>query len=294
MVRIYFILLAGILIVSVGSIIIRWTGEVPAGIIAFYRVFISSTLLSLYALARSAKPKIPVFKKLHPHYFLAGILLAIHFISWIASLQMTTIANSIFLVSTHPLFAVVFSIIFLREYPAMKTLPAFLLAITGMYLIVSQDIGQGTFYIMGDLLAVLSAGAFAAYLLIARLHRSQEDFMGYLIIVYGSAAIVCAVFSLTLRDHFTGYPDMSWIMMVILALGPHLSGHSILNWCSRQIAVFKVNLALLLEPIIATIGGIIFFNEYPLPAFYYGAGCILLALFFLLRFENNSGQNIST
>jgi drug/metabolite transporter (DMT)-like permease len=207
---------------------------------------------------------------------------------------MTTIANSIFLVSTHPLFAVVFSILFLREYPGLKTIPAFLLAIFGMYLIVSQDARSGNVYIIGDLLAVISAISFAAYLLIARLHRTQHDFIGYLVIVYGTAAVVCALFSLSQGDKFTGYPGISWFMMGLLALGPHLSGHSILNWCSRQIAVFKVNLALLLEPVVATIGGILIFSELPQPLFYAGAGCILAALLYLFYQEYRSDQKIST
>ncbi len=294
MFRVYTILMAGILIVSIGSLIIRWTGEVPAAVIAFYRVFISSLILTVYVIYRPVKPPKTAFRKIHWQYFLAGILLAVHFISWIASLQMTTIANSIFLVSTHPLFAVILSILLLREYPTAKTVSAFPLALIGMYLIVAQDMGPMESYVLGDLLAVLSAISFAAYLLIARLHRSQDDFIGYLVIVYGTAAIACAIFSLLTGNRFTGYSETAWIMMALLALGPHLAGHSILNWCSRQIAVFKVNLALLLEPVVATIGGMIFFEEYPQPVFYYGAACILAAIIYLMLLEKRIRQNIST
>ncbi len=291
MARIYLILLIGIIIVSFGSIIVRWTGEVPPGIIAFYRVFLASLLLSVYTFKKDPKR---IFNRPHWQYFIAGALLAIHFITWIASLQITTIAHSIFLVSTHPLFAVLFSGFFLREFPALRTAPSFLIAIFGMYLIVSQDIGGGEYYIIGDLLAVLSAISFAGYLLIARLHRSRGDFLVYLILVYTTAAVVCAGFSLLQGDNFSGYSWTSWLMMVLLAIGPHLSGHSILNWCSRQMAVFKVNLALLLEPVIATIGGILIFNELPRPLFYVGAACILAALLYLLYAERLPDQKIST
>ena len=294
MFRVYSILMTGILIVSIGSLIIRWTGEVPAAVIAFYRVFISSLILTVYAINRPVKPLTTAYRNLHWHYFLAGTFLAVHFISWIASLQMTTIANSIFLVSTHPLFAVIFSILLLREYPTAKTIGAFPLALIGMYLIVSQDMGSMDTYVLGDLLAVLSAVSFAAYLLIARLHRSQDDFIGYLVVVYGTAAIVCAIFNLLTGNRFTGYSATAWIMMALLALGPHLAGDSILNWCSRQIAVFKVNMALSLEPVVATTGGMIFFQEYPQPVFYYGAACILAAIIYLLLLEKRTRQNIST
>lgn len=294
MVRIYLILLTGILVVSLGSIIIRWTGDVPAGIIAFYRVFISTMLLGLYTWKRTGKIENSVFRKPHWHYFLAGFLLAVHFICWIASLQLTTIASSIFLVSTHPIFAVIFSVFILREYPQRRTFPAFLIAMLGMYLIVFQDSGPGMNNITGDLLALLSAVSFAAYLLIARLHREQTDFFGYLVIVYGTAALACAIFDIITGNPFTGFTGVSWIMMVLLALGPHLSGHTILNWCSRKIPVYKVNLGLLLEPVIATAGGVMLFDEYPLPLFFAGAGCILSALILLLWMEENRDQKIST
>jgi drug/metabolite transporter (DMT)-like permease len=294
MFRIYLLLLTGILIVSLGSIIIRWTGDVPAGIIAFYRVFISALILGLYKWKRTGRSENSVFRKPHWHYFLAGFLLAVHFISWIASLQMTTIASSIFLVSTHPIFAVIFSIFILREYPQRRTIPAFLIAMLGTYLIVSLDSGPGMASITGDLLALLSAVSFAAYLLIARLHRDQTDFLGYLVVVYGSAAVVCAIFDIFTGNPFTGFSGISWIMMVLLALGPHLSGHSILNWCSRKIPVYKVNLGLLLEPVIATAGGVILFGEYPHPVFFAGAGCILSALILLLWIDQNPDQKIST
>jgi len=294
MFRIYLLLITGILIVSLGSIIIRWTGNVPAGIIAFYRVFISAVILGLYTWKRTGKRDNSAFRKPHWHYFFAGFLLAVHFISWIASLQMTTIADSIFLVSTHPVFAVIFSIFILREYPHRRTIPVFLIAMLGMYLIVSRDSDPGMISITGDLLAIVSAVSFAAYLLLARLHRDQKDFPGYLVIVYGSAAVVCAMFDIFTGSPFTGFNGTSWIMMILLALGPHLSGHSILNWCSRKIPVYKVNLGLLLEPVIATAGGVILFGEYPPPVFFAGAGCILSALILLLWMERNPDQKIST
>lgn len=156
MLRIYAILLLGVFITASSSLLIRWAGDVPFTVLAFYRLIISTLILSIYHTITPSK-KFSSFRQIHWHYLIAGFLLAGHFITWIASLQMTTIAHSIFLGSTHPIFAVVFSYIFLKEFPHIKSLPAFLLALIGMLLIVYVDFGAESTNIIGDLLAICSA-----------------------------------------------------------------------------------------------------------------------------------------
>lgn len=74
--------------------------------------------------------------------------------------------------------------------------------------------------------------------------------------------------------------------MVLLAIGPNLFGHSILNWASRHLEIFKVNLMLLMEPLLATLAGILFIAEYPPINFYIGASMILISLLYLVLQEN--------
>ena len=284
MLRIYAILLIGVCVTSSSSILIRWAGDVPFTVLAFYRLMISTMILTLYHLL-SRQKTISSFKHLHWHYFLAGLFLAAHFITWIASLQMTTIAHSIFLESTHPIFAIIVSLLFLQEYPRLRTLPAFALALLGMFLIVYIDFGaQGTDFI-GDLLAISSALFLSLYLMIARFHKNEKDLIKYLIYVYGSAALVCAIYILLSDVDFSGYSAISWLMIILLALGPNLIGHSLLNWSSRKIEIFKVNLTLQLEPVLATLGGMILFLEYPSNYFYVGAFFISISVIYLFLVE---------
>jgi drug/metabolite transporter (DMT)-like permease len=254
-------------------------------VISFYRVFISFCLLLLYQTI-NPRIKLSVLRQFHWHYLLAGFFLAVHFITWIASLQMTSIANSIFLESMHPLFAVVLSILFLKEYPNRRSIPIFIMAIFGMYVIVSTDLNQSGTKIIGDLLALVSALCFAFYILIARKHKDEKNFIRYLTFIYGSASVVCIIYIFISGKLLTGYSAQSWMLMIILAVGPNLFGHSVLNWASRQMEIFKVNLMLLLEPILGTLSGILFIAEYPPPNFYLGAGLILLSLWFLIYLEN--------
>jgi drug/metabolite transporter (DMT)-like permease len=282
MLRIYLILICAVLIVSSSSILIRWTGDVPATIIAFYRFFISFCLLSAYKSIRGYG-----LRYVHWHYFLAGFFLSAHIIAWISAVQLTTIANAIFLESVHPLFAIIVSIIFLKEYPQRRIYFVVFLALLGIAIIFSQNIGRPDNKLTGDILAVFSALFFSLYILIARLHKDEKDFIKYLIVVYGSAAFFCAVYSWIFGNAFSGYPMESWLFIFLLALGPNLLGHSTLNWSSRHLHIYKVNLVLLLEPVLATLSGMLFLAEFPANQFYIGAALILVSLAFLFYREEN-------
>jgi drug/metabolite transporter (DMT)-like permease len=285
MARIYTLLLTGVVIASTSSLLIRWAGAVPFAVIAFYRLFISMAVLISFRQYRHSLSSIS-FRSFQWQYLLAGFFLAAHLIAWIASLQMTTIANSIFLEGTHPLFAALFSAIFLKEIPRKATLPLFFLAGIGMFIIVSSDLGFQGGKVAGDLLAISSAAFLALYLMIARMHRSEPDFAKYLMQVYGAASGVSLMYVVAVGDALRGYFPLSWIMIVLLALGPNLTGHSLLNWASRHIEIYRVNLALLLEPVLATIGGMAFFQEFPGVHFYWGAGLIILSVALLVFVEN--------
>jgi drug/metabolite transporter (DMT)-like permease len=287
MFRIYILLFTGIVIASTSSILVRWCGDISPTVISFYRLALSTLLLLGYHafLPRSKKSSMLQF---HWNYMLAGFFLAVHLISWIASLQMTTIAHSIFLEGTHPVFAVIVSALFLKEYPQRNLIPLFLLAAAGMTLIVYPDLDQSDTRITGDALAILSALCLALYLLIARRYKTEKDFIKYLIYIYGSAAFCCAFYMLANNNSFTNYQLQSWLMMILLALGPNLIGHSLLNWSSRHLQIFKVNMSLLLEPVLATLGGMLFFAEYPETTFYAGAGTILLVVGLLVYFEKRN------
>jgi len=283
--RVYALLLCGVVVAASASLLVRWAGAVPFAVIAFYRVFLSTGVLvpiHVYKRGLSAFP----FRTFRWQYSVAGFFLAGHFITWIASLQMTTIANSIFLQGTHPLFAAIFSALFLNEVPRKSTLPFFVLAGIGMYLIVSCDLGLTQGRLVGDILAISSAAFVALYLMIARMFKGEPDLTRYLIQVYGAAALFCLIYVFATGANLIGFGKTSWIMIILLALGPNLMGHSLLNWASRHLEIYKVNLALLLEPVLATIGGMAFMNEFPGAPFYWGAGLIILSVGLLIYLDS--------
>ena len=277
----------GVLTVSSSAVLIRWAGDVSSPVIALYRLVVSgSILLAWYHLRGKKHSRYNL--NFHWHFILAGLFLALHFITWIAALKLTSIANAIFLGSTHPVFAVIASIIFLKEFPGKKSYPLFLLSLVGIFLIVWANFDLKSGSINGDISALFSALFFALYILIARMHRDNVNIINYLGLVYLIAAFFCIIFVLYRGDPLSGFSDQSWLMLLLLALGPSLLGHSLLNWASRHLEIFKVNLTLLLEPIIATLAGMLLFFEFPGQLFYAGALLIMFSLIYLVRIESIS------
>lgn len=275
----------GILIISWSSILIRWMGAVDPLIITFYRLSISALVLFPFVI----REKKIVNRPANSHFLLillAGFFLALHFYTWITSLQLTSVGNSIFLESTHPLFAYILSLIFLKERGSKSLLPALLLGLAGMYFTISEDMRQNQGALLGDGLAVFSAFCIAAYLLIARKLKQDLPLLRYLFYVYSTAALFTLGLLIWYQINFWQLQPSVWFLLFLLAIGPNLTGHSLLNWASRRMPVFLVNMALLSESVLATIYAALLLNEIPPVSFYFGAFLILASIIVVFRKES--------
>jgi drug/metabolite transporter (DMT)-like permease len=275
--KILYKLIFGILVISWSSILIRWTGNVHPLIITFYRLLISAVIIFPFV----AKQFPATLKKSAPHKYhliAAAFFLTMHFYTWITSLQLTTVGNSIFLESTHPLFGWILSIIVLKEKASKALFPALILGLAGMYFTISGNLFSGSIAFTGDLLALVSAFCIAAYLIVARTLRNEFELLPYLFLVYGIAAFLTLILLGFNQLKFWSVPAESWKFIFLLAIGPNLIGHSMLNFASRYIPVYKVNMALLSESVLATIYAGLLLNEIPEVRFYIGAVLIILAI----------------
>ncbi len=277
----YLILLFGVFISSWSSILIRWMGDLHPLIITFYRLFFSVLLLLPVWRFKHQTVKLAISKNKLILLGLAGFFLAMHFFSWIQSLQWTSVGKSIFLESTHPIFALILSYFFLKEKGSKLVVLGIVLALAGIYLIVSGDVSKQHNSTPGDLMAILSAFFLAAYLLIARFYRHEINLIPYLVQVYLAAAIVTFFLLLILKLDFWQISAKNWLLLFLLALGPNLIGHSLLNWASRKMPVYLVNLAMQGEAVLATLFAALLLKEIPTASFYPGALLILIAVSFI-------------
>lgn len=187
----------------------------------------------------------------------AGVLLALHFWTWNASLQYTTVAASVVLVNLQPVFVAAGSALWLRESPRRAQLVGIGIAIIGALIVALGDargtIVGGRHPLVGDGLALIGAVTAAGYYLAGRRLRARLGTWSYVGFVYGSCFVVLLAMSALLGVPLTPQPPREIAIFAALAAGPMFLGHTGMNWALGYLPAYVVNLATLGEPIGATI-----------------------------------------
>jgi len=250
------VLATSVLAFSWAGPLIRFT-EAPALAISLWRLLIAvGVLAAIVSLRREGwGPLRTLPARAWALGAFAGGLLALHFWSWIASVQYTSIASSVVLVSTQPLFVGLLSALFLREHPRRREWVGLTIAVAGAAWIGLGDFAIGGTALFGDALALSAAVLAAAYYIVGRALRPHVDIWSYVLLVYGTAALVLLVAVLVHPGValVEGYDSRDWWVFVALALGPMLLGHTGVNYALRYVRAYVANLAVLGEPIGATI-----------------------------------------
>jgi len=293
------VLAIGILAVSTASIFIRYANEyAPSLVIAAWRLSLASLVLAPIAVTRHRAELSTLRRRELGLALLSGLLLAIHFATWISSLAYTTVASSVVLVSTVPLWVALFSPITIKEPLTRPVLIGMILALLGGVIVGMSDscswqagrlacpswseFIQGKAF-LGDLLALVGAVAAAGYLLIGRSLRVRVSLISYVFVVYGMAAIALIVIMLTAGGRPFGYPPITYIWFLLLALIPQLLGHSTYNWALGYLSAAYVSIALLGEPIGSTILAYFLLNETPTLLKIIGAVLIMVGIYVASR-----------
>jgi drug/metabolite transporter (DMT)-like permease len=248
--------------ISFASIFIKWS-QAPALAIAAYRLLFATLILLIPTLAFQRKELLALTRKEYTVLALVGVALAFHFGFWISSLKYTTVANSVILVSTHPILIAVVSHYYLKERISIAAGAGVGIALVGMIIIGSSDFTVSQESLYGDFLALVGMFALAAYLLSGRRLRQKTPVLPYVTVVYGVATIAlfigCFMFSVPLFP----YPVEEWVLFLALAIIPMILGHTVYNWTLRYVTALVVSMSILGEPILSAILAYILLSEVP-------------------------------
>jgi drug/metabolite transporter (DMT)-like permease len=283
----YLVLLVGVLAVSFGAILTRLS-EAPFLVIAFYRLALASFIISPIACIHSGKELRLLSNKNRILSLLAGLFLSLHFVFWIASLSHTTVASSVVLVTTNPIFVAIASRFLFSEKLGKNIIIGIGICLIGAALIGYSDWHIGSEAFTGDLLAILGALAVACYFIIGRKLRPGVGIISYTFLVYGSATLLLLLVVIVLDLSLLGYSQNTYIILMLLALVPQLLGHSSLNWALRFMPATLVTIAILGEPVVATILAFIILDEAP-TVMQLAGGVLILSGIFVAFGRNNTG-----
>ena len=244
------VLMVAVLATTYAGPIVRFA-TAPAVAIAFWRLVL--VLPVTFGLATRERQRTSVMREAFPLMLLAGVLLAVHFWTWIASLRFTTVASSVVLVSLKPIFAWGIAALWLGEHPAPTERWGIALAVAGATLIGLADARLSLGALGGDALALAGALTGAGYYVIGRRVRRTVGIWSYASAVYAVAALLLG-WSAALRGApLTGFGGRDWTVFGAMAAGPMLLGHTGMNYALKHYRATTVNVAALGEPVGATI-----------------------------------------
>ncbi|HAF61085.1 MAG TPA: EamA family transporter [Anaerolineaceae bacterium] len=281
-------LFIGILAVSTASIFIRNAQiTLPSTVIAAGRLAFATIILAPFSAKKAIRDYSELDRSKKIRIMLAGVFLGIHFLVWIRSLEMTSIASSVILVTTTPIWVALLSPLLLKEKVARGVAVGLIVAMLGIVILFwgpSSDSGQqlSTQSLSGNLLALCGAWMAAAYTMIGRDVRNAIPLRSYVFMVYGIAAVVAILFSIPDLQTIQEFSMEGLFWVLLLALIPQVIGHTLFNRAVRQMPVVYASIALLGEPIGSIILAWLFLAEKPGP--FDLAGGIFVIVGILLAF----------
>ena len=273
------IISVGLISISTASILIRWAEDVPSLIIATYRLSIAALILTGISLKQKSilydlNKKKELFLTL-----IAGIALSMHFVFWIESLRLTSVASSVVLVYTSPIWTAVISHFFLREDISSNLIFGILISIVGVALIAYSGAAVGISASKGNLLALLGGLMAGIYLSLGRILRRNKSTIAYSGSVYLTAAVILFMISIISGRALTGYSFDMYILLLMIGIIPQLLGHTSFNWALKHRSAVSVSVLMLGEPVGATLLAAIFLLEFPSGGELFGGGILLTGIY---------------
>lgn len=285
----------GLLLVSIGTlccstspVITRYLVDIPAGQIAFFRLFFSA--LFIFALAKLSKTRVGIYTKDIPKFLYYGLITALHFLLYIASLKYTTIAHALCLVYTSPVIVAMLTALWLKEpllghkYIGIFTVILGIVILTSFEPVLSRDM------ITGDILAFGSAICLSLYSIAGRRERSRYGLLQYVFWVYLLAALF--LLPVVLRDFAWPLTFKHWAFLILLALIPNTLGHTLYNAGLRYIHAAYANLILTQEITLGTLFGYLFLKEPVGKSAAIGITVMLVGLYQVLL-DKKPGERLS-
>jgi len=283
---------AGVLF-GTAAIFIRFLQNLNVFHIAFWRLVIACLTLAIILIVLGKSFNFNLVRKNLKELLILSFFLGFHFIFFISAVKDTTILNATVLVNTTPIFSMLVSSFIFNIKPSRLAIVGLTISFIGVCviacaetLIVNADAYSASVSsLKGDLEAVLAALVEAFYLNYAGKIRSKMSILSTMFPIYILTALVVGILSIPTASKILTVPTGTDIILPLLGLGilPTAIAHTLYFSSLSNLKSFETATTALIEPIGATVLGVILFQEAPAPLFILGACLILLGITFVAR-----------
>lgn len=290
----YAAVVIGVISVSTSAVLVKLADQAPAAIIANYRLLFAVLIMSPVVLLKYRDEFRLVEKRDWIFSILAGIFLALHFILWFESLNYTSVASSVVLVTLQPIFAFLGTYFFFKERFSPGAVISMLIALLGSFIISWGDFQISGMALLGDILALFGAITVTVYFLFGQRVRRNVSLMTYTFLVYGASSITLLLYNLAVQNPFFGYPANHWGLFLALAIVPTFFGHTLFNWALKWLSTSTISMGIVFEPVGATILAYLLLNEKVTGSQLLGGTIVIFGLFlFILSTSRKSSVTIA-
>jgi drug/metabolite transporter (DMT)-like permease len=229
----------------------------------------------------------------------AGVFLAVHFCTWNASVQMTTILLVTALGTLQPMVIALLSSIFLKERPTSEQFAGLAIATLGAVIISIPSFSGGFVLsgnrpLVGNVVAFIAMLAVASYMTTGRHLRGVLSVWSFAGLVYGMCFLSLLIIAFVNDVQLLPQPPREWMIFVGLAIGPMLLGHTVMNWAIRYLPAYVVSLTVLAEPIGGTLLGVLLPGVREIPSMWtFVGGAVLLLGAAVTIYKEGSRRNRS-
>lgn len=280
----------GLTAISFGAVLARLAQAegVSSLAVATWRLGLAAIIITPVALMQSHRDLVRLSGRQMLMAVAAGFFLALHFATWISSLEYTSVASSTALVTTNPLWIGIASFVLFRERPSLMMVGGIALSLAGSLFIFwsdSQTAAVGSNPMLGNMLALVGSWCFSAYLLIGRRLRAGLGLSAYIWLAYGAAGLFLLGASGIGGVSLFAHSNVAWLVLLGMALGPQLLGHTSYNWSLRYVSATFIAVVTLGEPVGSALLAFIVFGEGFAPLQFVGFSLLLAGIYLAARGE---------
>lgn len=268
-----------VLSVSVASIIVKLVSA-PASVIAFWRLLFSLIIVTSFYAIKEPLTLISILKDRSSLYLsiLSGIMLALHLYTWMLSLKIIDVYVSTTIVCLHPIITLLLARIVLKEEVGFNTLIGVSTATIGSALTALSKVYVWGITLTGSALSLIGAFFMSCYVTIGRFLRRRLSLGEYIIPTYSSATLTLLFIAVAEDSCLTCFSFYEAFLLLLLAVGPMIGGHTLLNYILRFVKASIASIPIVLEPIGASLLAAIMIGEKIPPLGFVGVALTSLGL----------------
>lgn len=279
----YILLLIGVICCSTSIIFIK-KSAIESEFLAAYRTLLAAILLIPICLLELKKHNDIQLLHYLKVSFWPGVLMALHFVTWMYGCRMAEPANSVLIANLTPLVMPIFLYLLINERLTSREIIGTSTVMIGIALLIWQDFNMSAIFFWGDLICFVSMIFFATYLIFGRKNKKLSSLWLYVTFVYAWCGILCFLFGISLFKnpiaHFDAY---NLLQVFCLAFITTLLGHSFLNYAMKHIRGQIVGIINQFQFVFAAIYGYLIFDRTPSFYFYIASLFLILGTIIVIR-----------